>query len=196
MLLDGRPVRSCLTPVGKVAGRQVQTVEGLAGPDGLHPLQTAFVEAGAVQCGFCTPGMLMAAKGLLDRTQEPSRAEIVDALEGNLCRCTGYRKIVEAVELAARRMRSQEAPALAPKPNAPGAIGGSNLRTDSQGKVTGATRYVEDMRMDGMLHGAVVRSPHHHARGLSIGSRVPGRGGGASARPPPCSMPSIRMSST
>ena len=103
VLLDGRPVRSCLTPVGKVAGRSVQTVEGLARIEGLHPLQSAFVEVGAVQCGYCTPGMLMAAKGLLDRTLEPTREQIVDALEGNLCRCTGYKKIVEAVELAARR---------------------------------------------------------------------------------------------
>ena len=121
VLLDGRPVRSCLTPVGKVAGRRVETVEGLA-PSflaekgqcegaspvelaGLHPLQAAFIECGAVQCGFCTPGMLMAAKALLDREPDPTDAEIVDALEGNLCRCTGYVKIIDAVRLAAARLR-------------------------------------------------------------------------------------------
>ena len=114
VLLDGRPVRSCLTPVGKVAGRRVETVEGLA-PSflaekeqgegaspvesvGLHPLQAAFIECGAVQCGFCTPGMLMAAKGLLDRDPNPTDAQIVDALEGNLCRCTGYVKIIACGE--------------------------------------------------------------------------------------------------
>ena len=120
VLLDGRPVRSCLTPVGKVAGRRVETVEGLApsflaeegqceGTPGrvgrLHPLQAAFIEYGAVQCGFCTPGMLMAAKALLDREPDPTDAEIMDALEGNLCRCTGYVKIIDAVRLAAARMR-------------------------------------------------------------------------------------------
>ena len=121
VLLDGRPVRSCLTPVGKVSGRRVETVEGLApsflaeteqGEEvspvesvGLHPLQAAFIECGAVQCGFCTPGMLMAAKGLLDREPNPTEAQIVDALEGNLCRCTGYVKIIDAVRMAAARLR-------------------------------------------------------------------------------------------
>ena len=113
ILLDGRPVRSCLTPVGKAAGRRVETVEGLAHPDasalggleGLHPLQAAFIERGAVQCGYCTPGMLMAAKALLDQVPDPTGAQIVEALEGNLCRCTGYVKIVEAVRLAAARLR-------------------------------------------------------------------------------------------
>jgi aldehyde oxidoreductase len=177
VLLDGRPVRSCLTPVAKVAGRHVQTVEGLGGPEALHPLQSAFIELGAVQCGYCTPGMLMAAKGLLDRTLTPTREEITDALEGNLCRCTGYRKIVEAVELAAHRMSSGPMhSAGVPSPARPAddgnTIGGSSLRTDSIGKVTGATRYVEDMTIPGMLHGLVVRSPHHHARVLSIDTKA------------------------
>jgi CO/xanthine dehydrogenase Mo-binding subunit/aerobic-type carbon monoxide dehydrogenase small subunit (CoxS/CutS family) len=161
VLLDGRPVRSCLTPAGKVAGRCVETVEGLAGPHGLHPLQSAFIEAGAVQCGYCTPGMLMAAKGLLDRTPEPSFEQVVDALEGNLCRCTGYKKIAEAVDVASRRMRGVETTSPLP---AGDVVGGSALRTDSVPKVTGAARYVEDMRMQGTLVGAVLRSPHHHAR--------------------------------
>lgn len=163
VLLDGQPVRSCLTPVGKVAGRRVETVEGLAGPGGLHPLQTAFIEAGAVQCGYCAPGMLMAAKALLDRTLHPTAEDIVDALEGNLCRCTGYKKIAEAVELAARRMRGEDA--FLPKGEV---VGGSALRVDSVPKVTGAAKYVEDMTLPGMLVGRVLRSPHHHARILSL----------------------------
>ena len=181
VLLDGRPVRSCLTPVGKVAGRRVETVEGLiprtsaepARLEDLHPLQTAFIECGAVQCGFCTPGMLMAAKGLLDREPDPTDAEIVDALEGNLCRCTGYVKIIDAVRLAAARLHGNVSPAesssfrLPPSAFRP-TIGGSMLRTDSIPKVTGAARYVEDMVMPGMLHGAVLRSPHHHARLISL----------------------------
>ncbi|MBU1741502.1 MAG: (2Fe-2S)-binding protein, partial [Proteobacteria bacterium] len=84
-------------------GREVLTVEGLAGPDELNPLQQAFIDTGAVQCGYCTPGMLMSARGLLDRHPEPDDAEIVEALEGNLCRCTGYRDILKAVRRAAGR---------------------------------------------------------------------------------------------
>ena len=104
VLLDGRPVRSCLTPVGRVAGRHVLTIEGLGDPDHLHPLQAAFIETGAVQCGYCTPGMILAAKALLDREPNPTREQIVEALAGNLCRCTGYSRILTAVELAAARV--------------------------------------------------------------------------------------------
>ena len=166
VLLDGQPVRSCLTPVGKVAGRRVVTVEGLARPDGLHPLQEAFIEAGAVQCGFCTPGMLLAAKALLDREPRPSREQIIEAIDGNLCRCTGYTRIVAAVELAAARMRG-ETPAAPVAAEGP-VIGGDLRRADSAAKVTGAARYVEDIAMIGMLHAAVLRSPHHHARLLTL----------------------------
>jgi xanthine dehydrogenase molybdenum-binding subunit len=164
VLLDGQPVRSCLTPVGKAQGRRVETVEGLAGPDGLHPLQSAFIETGAVQCGYCTPGMLMAAKGLLDRTPAPTHEQVVDALDGNLCRCTGYKKIAEAVDLAARRLRGETAEIS--RGGEP--VGGSELRSDSIPKVTGAAKYVEDMTMPDMLVGRVLRSPHHHARILSL----------------------------
>ncbi len=103
VLLDGEPVLSCLTLAVDVEGREVLTIEGLARGDHLHPLQQAFLDAGAVQCGYCTPGMILTAKALLDRNPRPSRGEIRTALSGNLCRCTGYRKIVDAVELAARR---------------------------------------------------------------------------------------------
>ena len=103
VLLDGEPVLSCLTLAADVEGREVLTIEGLARGDELHPLQQAFLDAGAVQCGYCTPGMILTAKALLDRNPRPSRGEIRAALSGNLCRCTGYRKIVDAVELAARR---------------------------------------------------------------------------------------------
>jgi aerobic carbon-monoxide dehydrogenase small subunit len=101
VLLDGEPVLSCITPAGEAAGRDVRTVEGLAHADGLSALQDAFDTCGAAQCGFCTPGILMSATALLERTTSPTRDEIRDALSGNLCRCTGYTKIYEAVELAA-----------------------------------------------------------------------------------------------
>ncbi|MBI5444929.1 MAG: (2Fe-2S)-binding protein [Deltaproteobacteria bacterium] len=103
VLLDGEAVNACLLLAGKVQGRSVTTVEGLGGPEALHPLQKAFLEKHAVQCGFCTPGMLLSAKALLDRTPRPTREEIRTALSGNLCRCTGYTQIVEAVFTASRR---------------------------------------------------------------------------------------------
>lgn len=102
VLLDGEPVTSCLLPALKAHGREVLTVEGLASAGQLHPLQRAFVEHGAVQCGFCTPGMLMSAKALLGRNPHPSEEEIKQAISGNLCRCTGYLKIVEAIKAAAQ----------------------------------------------------------------------------------------------
>ena len=101
VLIDGEPVLSCITPVWEAEGRSVTTVEGLARPGALHPLQDAFERNGAAQCGFCTPGILMSAKALLDQNPHPTRQEIKDALSGNLCRCTGYTKIFEAVERAA-----------------------------------------------------------------------------------------------
>ncbi|MEU6854244.1 (2Fe-2S)-binding protein [Actinacidiphila alni] len=102
--LDGVPVCSCLVAAGQVQGREVVTVEGLAGEGGeLSTVQQAFVDAGAVQCGFCTPGLLVAADELLERNSEPSDGDIREALSGNLCRCTGYEKILDAVRLAAAR---------------------------------------------------------------------------------------------
>ncbi len=167
VLLDGQVVRSCLTPVGKVARRQVVTVEGLAEPDALHPLQSAFIECGAVQCGYCTPGMLLTAKALIDREPRPTGEQIREALAGNLCRCTGYKRIVEAVQLGAARMRG-EGGLPVPQEEAEDAqrpvIGGDPTRTDSAPKVTGQAKFVEDISMPGMLHVKVVRSPHHHAR--------------------------------
>ena len=105
VLLDGQATLSCITPAAKASGREVTLVEALGNPEKPHPLQTAFVEAGAVQCGYCTPGMILAAKALLDKTASPSAAQIADGLSGNLCRCTGYVKIVEAVRSAAAAMR-------------------------------------------------------------------------------------------
>ncbi len=109
VLLDGTPVLSCLVLALACEGRHVDTVEGMAaGPD-LHPLQQTFADLGAAQCGYCTPGFLLAAQALLEENPQPTRAEIKQALAGNLCRCTGYLKIYEAVELAAARMRGEEA---------------------------------------------------------------------------------------
>jgi aerobic-type carbon monoxide dehydrogenase small subunit (CoxS/CutS family) len=112
VLLDGVPILSCITPVWEAEGRRVVTVEGLAAPGELHPLQEAFEVNGAAQCGFCTPGILVSAYALLQRNPRPTRDEIKEALSGNLCRCTGYTKIYDAVEMAVRSSSSpNETPA-------------------------------------------------------------------------------------
>lgn len=101
VLLDGEPIRSCLTIALTVEGREVMTVEGLTPGAELHPLQKAFHEQGAFQCGFCTPGMLMSAKALLDKNPDPTREEIVEFMSGNLCRCGSYEEVVEAIQAVA-----------------------------------------------------------------------------------------------
>ena len=101
VLVDGRPELSCLLLAAQCDGTAIQTVEGLADGPRLHPLQSAFIDEGASQCGYCTPGMLLVAKNLLERNPHPTRREITEAISGNLCRCTGYHRIVEAVEQAA-----------------------------------------------------------------------------------------------
>lgn len=103
VLLDGLPVRSCLLLAFEAGGKAVTTIEGLASSGRLHPIQEAFVEHHAIQCGFCAPGMILTAKALLDRVPDPTEEEIRHALSGNICRCTGYSKIVEAIKAAAAR---------------------------------------------------------------------------------------------
>ncbi|MBN2874483.1 MAG: (2Fe-2S)-binding protein [Spirochaetales bacterium] len=112
--LNDKAVRSCITPMAKAVGSTVVTIEGMERPDGtLHPIQQAFVDCGAIQCGFCTPGMVMSAYALILRNPEPSREDIRKGMKGNLCRCTGYQQIVDAVEQAATVIREQ---ALSPRP--------------------------------------------------------------------------------
>jgi carbon-monoxide dehydrogenase small subunit len=108
VLVDGRPILSCLFLGLDAEGREVTTIEGMAENGRLHPLQDTFADLGAAQCGYCSPGFLLAAKELIEKSPSPSRDEIKEALSGNLCRCTGYIKIYEAVELAAARMRGEE----------------------------------------------------------------------------------------
>lgn len=109
VMLDGRTVNSCLVLALQADGRQVFTIEGMAGGNGLHPIQDAFVQAGAIQCGFCSPGMILSAKALLDANPAPGEADIRQGLSGNLCRCTGYQKIVEAVRDASQKMSGEVA---------------------------------------------------------------------------------------
>jgi len=168
VLLDGQPVSSCLTPAVKVAGRRVTTVEGLASPNGeLDPIQKAFLAEGAVQCGFCTPGMLMAASGLLEHNSHPSEQEIREALTGHLCRCTGYHSIIRAVRRASEELSG--GPGIELDSGAdPAVVGRSVVRKDGVAKVTGAQRYGADRGIEGQLHAVAVYSEHPHAEIMSL----------------------------
>ena len=159
VLLDGEQVCACLVPLGQVRDRSVTTVEGLAGNDRLSRLQQAFHEHGAAQCGICTPGMLMAASTLLGRSRPPTEPEVFDALGGVLCRCTGYRKIVQAV-LEATNGTS----AAAQDTTARRYMGRRLPGVDGLGKVTGRALFGADAAPDGALRLRVVRSPYAHAR--------------------------------
>jgi CO/xanthine dehydrogenase Mo-binding subunit/aerobic-type carbon monoxide dehydrogenase small subunit (CoxS/CutS family) len=159
--LAGELVCSCLVPSVQAHGGEVRTIEALADGDRLHPIQDAFVAAGAVQCGFCTPGLVAAVADLLERNPDPDDSEIRAALEGNLCRCTGYQKVLSAVHLAAGRTEIAQA-------IDHGRVGESARRIDSTAKVTGAFDYGSDLHEDGMLWGATLRSPHPSARIHSV----------------------------
>jgi CO/xanthine dehydrogenase Mo-binding subunit/aerobic-type carbon monoxide dehydrogenase small subunit (CoxS/CutS family) len=172
VVLNGKATRSCLVKMGapQVAGATVETVEGLASNGKLHPLQAAFVEQGAVQCGFCTAGMLMTAKALLDTNPDPTAQEIREALtrNRNLCRCTGYVKIVQAIQDAAARLaRGEEG--VSPESLLEGEQANRpRLVREAIGIVTGATKYGDDLEPEGVLYGKILWSAHPHAEILSI----------------------------
>lgn len=167
VLVDGEPVRSCVLPVRKAEGRRIVTIEGIGTPGRLHPLQAAFLKCGAVQCGFCTPGVILRAKALLDKNPSPSAADIKAALENHLCRCTGYQPIIEGIQLAARTLRGESSIELKTKGEGP-AVGSNVIGIDSIQKVTGTARFAADLFLEGMLVAGVVRSPYHHALILDI----------------------------
>lgn len=171
ILLNGKPFRSCLTPMGKVHGQEVLTIEGVGTREEPHPLQKAFIDTGAIQCGYCTPGMLLTSKALLEREPEPTREQIKEELSGNLCRCTGYQRIIEAVELAAKRRSGvPEIPPICPLTKDV-VVGVQAERVDAWEKVSGGAKYAEDIHITGMLHIKVLRSPHYHARLVSLQTR-------------------------
>ena len=107
IIFNGKPINSCVTLAADANGAQITTVEGVADGDKLHPVQQAFIDTGAVQCGYCTPGFIISVKALLDRTRHPTPEEIEEAVSGNICRCTGYAKIVDAIQLAAERLEGR-----------------------------------------------------------------------------------------
>ena len=163
VIVDGRAERACIYKAHRAHGKRVETIEGLAIGDELHPLQQAFVQHGAVQCGFCTPGVLMAAKALLDSDPRPGDDEIKDGLKHNLCRCTGYTKIIEAVQSVAHPEVPKSPDTQRQTGAGDGVVGQSVLRPDAVGKTTGQTVFADDMYLEGMLHAAVLRSAHPHA---------------------------------
>lgn len=169
VLVDGRPILSCTTLAAMVPpDARVTTIEGLAGPAGLDPVQDAFDRCGALQCGFCQSGMMLSARALLDETREPSDAQIREALGGNLCRCTGYTQIFEAVKLAAAIERG-EAPAYDPgAAEGFSVLGGRHRKADGHLKATGRAVYTDDLSLPRMLHARILRSPHPHAEIVSI----------------------------
>jgi xanthine dehydrogenase YagR molybdenum-binding subunit len=170
VLVDGNPTETCILPAAALAGREVVTVEGLAGPAGLHPVQRALVAHDAVQCGFCTPGMVVGAAAFVDRWrrerpgERPTTAEVAGAMDGHLCRCGAYPGILSAIAAAAAGEFDGEDPV-------PG-------RPDGVAKATGAARFTVDVRLDGMLHGRILRSTEAHAEIVALetgaASAIPG----------------------
>ncbi|NLW35957.1 MAG: molybdopterin-dependent oxidoreductase [Syntrophorhabdus aromaticivorans] len=181
VIVNGRTVRSCITKVANLDGAEAITVEGLGTPDNPHLIQEAYVLSGAIQCGFCIPGMIMATKVLLDKDLDPGTEEIKKALQGNLCRCTGYAKIIDAVKLAARFLRGEITPdEIRPDPSK-GIIGVSLPRPSSMIKACGVAEFGADVYLQGALELAVVRSPHAHALiksiDISAAEKMPGVAG-------------------
>ena len=163
VLVDGKAMRACLLTVAKVSGKKIATVEDLSESE-RKAYVWAFAEAGAVQCGFCIPGMIISAKALLDKKPNPSAWEIKEAIRGNLCRCTGYVKIERAIGLAARVLRGE----MEIKPSTDGGIGTSFPRVDAREKALGTGQYVDDMHVEDMLYGAVLRAKYPRALVKSI----------------------------
>jgi aldehyde oxidoreductase len=157
--LNGKAVLSCVTPMKKAADGRVTTIEGL-GEYRQNVYANAFVEKGGVQCGFCIPGIVIQSNALINKNPEPSRDEIAQALTPHLCRCTGYKKIVDAVEYAAEALRNEEE--IAP-PNGAGRIGSRYPKYQAQQLVLGQHQYVDDVKLEGMLHGALKFSDHPRA---------------------------------
>ena len=165
VLINDEPMNSCMVLAVSVDGKRITTIEGLSKEGKLHPLQASFVRHGAVQCGYCTPGMLMSAKALIDKNPEPSEEDIKRALGGNLCRCTGYVKIIEAIKGWKDFSGDKKSAGTGESTES---VGRSEPRKDAPDKVTGRVKYTGDMQLPGMLIGRILTSPVAHARIKSI----------------------------
>ncbi len=167
VLVDDDVVLACKYPVEKARNKRVVTIEGLGTMENPHPLQVAFASNGAVQCGFCTPGMIIRAKSLIAKNPNPTREQIKASIQPHLCRCTGYEKIFQAIESAAAVMRGEVQPK-APYGDGESLLGQEIARPDALAKATGTTLFADDIPIDDCAHIKLVRSPQHHARILSI----------------------------
>jgi aldehyde oxidoreductase len=163
VIVDGKTVHSCLKKVADLQGASVITVEGLGTPENPHLIQEAFVLSGAIQCGYCTPGMIMATKALLDKDPDPDDAAIKKALARHLCRCTGYKKIIDAVNLSARFLRKETTPEEFRKDLGEGMIGVSHPRPSSMLKACGLAQFTADIDVPGAVELALVHSTQFHA---------------------------------
>jgi aldehyde oxidoreductase len=163
VIVNGKAVRSCLRKVISLEDAEVITVEGLGTPDNPHLIQEAYVLSGAIQCGYCTPGMIMATKALLDQNPHPNNEEIKHALARNLCRCTGYKKIIEAVQLAGQFMRGETSPKDIRSKIGKGMLGVSHPRPSSMLKACGLAKFTADIKLDNPVEVAVVHSTEYHA---------------------------------
>jgi aldehyde oxidoreductase len=175
VVVNGKATRSCLKKVVDLEGAEVISVEGLGTPENPHLIQEAFVLSGAIQCGFCTPGMIMASKALLDQNPNPGVAEIKKALAHNLCRCTGYKKIIDAVLLASRFLRKETTPSKVRQALSKKAFGVSHPRSSSILKACGLAKYTADYKIEGALELAVVHSSEFHAKIKSIDAAAAGK---------------------
>lgn len=164
ILVDGKPTKACILSTAKAVGKSIVTCEGLSDRE-KEVYSYAFSHAGAVQCGFCTPGMVISAKGLIDRKPDPTPAEVKDAIKNNICRCTGYKKIEEAILLAAKIFRENTP---VPQTDFLGCVGESIHRVDAPAKALGTAKYADDLDLPGMLYGSAVRSAYPRAKVLSI----------------------------
>ena len=167
VVIDGKATKTCVQKVSRMAGKHVLTVEGLSKRE-KDVFVYAFGEAGAVQCGFCIPGMVMAGKALLDQNPNPTEAEIKKAIRGNVCRCTGYKKIIEGIALAGAILRGEASVDPALEEGEDYGVGARAFRTDVRDKVLGRGEYCDDLYLDGMAHASAVRSQYPRARVLDI----------------------------
>ena len=167
ILVDGKAVKACVLSTKRAAGKEIVTVEGLSEAE-REAFVYAFGAVGAVQCGFCIPGMVMAGKALLDQNPNPSEAEIKKAIRGNVCRCTGYKKIIEGIALAGAILRGEASVDPALEEGEDYGVGARAFRTDVRDKVLGRGEYCDDLYLDGMAHASAVRSQYPRARVLDI----------------------------
>ena len=172
VIMEGKPVNSCLVLALEADRKNVTTIEGLTNGEELHPIQHAFVEKGAIQCGYCTPGMIVRTKALLDENPNPTEDEIRKALSGNLCRCTGYTKIFEAVDASKSYIKGEKPKEIEFQPQKSvkdlSIVGKRLPKIDASDKATGRALYTDDLTLPNMIYGKFLLSPHAHARIISI----------------------------